>query len=759
MQKNTYKAFVSTNLTAEQLELFDINLISTNPDTISVSRGNIPNEFTLTAHKEGVSLISVEITAKSSDTQFTISRDSSLTLVSKEPEDNIVNPIKRIYLTTNSNNYDGDYYIYQGSTLSLSAYNFTGYISEYYSNDIISFYTLDPNIATVKYGETYSDGYKRMCDAIITAENVGTTEIYYVAKGNMTSHGIYNHISVRVVPGNFTGEMVETLIGTSHITVVRGATFQAKIDESLGKVSYWNLNSNEPINGITISPEGLISVDSVVSLDTHCSIACYYTDNQGKEQVIYYNLNIIDVASETDSTTDSTIKDIQVSINLNTSGELNNNKTYTASLVFSPELSADDIADLHCDIYSDSPSVVSTAPVDITNYGTSFTVTPNEDGTANLIPYIWTDKASFNFTYVPLSVTVNSPSADIETPVNSIVLSVANGSTTMYEGDKLGLSVKVLPSIHDDILTWSTSNASVATVENGIVTAVGPGVATITYRAKGNFTTNGVSNSITVTVQSSGSVNDALSRITIRQGHSFQISLDSSVGTVISWMLSSQIEGVSLDGTGNLSVASTVAAGTSFQLSCAYLDATGAYNTKTYNVIVQRAVSSNTEAYAIYSITVEDDEEYEWADFGFDFEGYDLVVDDEDDCTVDFDRNSIVANLVDDDKGTASVEVYDGDTKVAVISITVISKEYEISISKSGTAYIEDELEDLLGENNVNVISVVIDSQYNNLLTKGESSSKGYYIKGQGTKGTAYITVAYSAGNKVGSITVTVNIG
>ncbi len=455
-----------------------------------------------------------------------------------------------------------------------------------------------------------------------------------------------------------------------------------------------------------------------------------------------------------------TIKNIQVSVKLSTAGELTNNKTYTATVQFNPPLSAADTADFYYDIWSDNPAVVNTVAADLASMSNNFTVVPDEDGTANLYPYILTDRVGFNFTYVPLAVEVNSPSADIETPVKSISLSIANGSASMYAGDKLGLSVKVSPEIHDDVLTWSTSDSSVATVENGIVTAVGPGVATITYRAKGNLSTNGVSKSIKVTVQSTGSMNEALGRVMIMQGSSYQLNI-TSLGRIISWDVSSAIPGITIDNTGLITVDESVAAGTTFQLVCYYTDLTMSnLQQKTFNVIVQRAVtSSNTEAYAKYSITIEDGEEYDWSDFGLNFSGYDLIVDDEDDCEIDCDSRSISATLLDDDKGSADIEVYDDDVKIAEISVSVIEKELIISITKSGTAYLEDELEDLLDVNSVNIIAVTIDSKYDSLLDKGESSSKGVYIKGQGTKGTAYIDVSYSAGNKVGAVTITVDIG
>ena len=55
---------------------------------------------------------------------------------------------------------------------------------------------------------------------------------------------------------------------------------------------------------------------------------------------------------------------------------------------------------------------------------------------------------------------------------------------TVTEGDALTLTATVLPADADDkTVTWETSDATVATVEDGVVTALVPGVVTITAKA------------------------------------------------------------------------------------------------------------------------------------------------------------------------------------------------------------------------------------------------------------------------------------
>ena len=67
-------------------------------------------------------------------------------------------------------------------------------------------------------------------------------------------------------------------------------------------------------------------------------------------------------------------------------------------------------------------------------------------------------------------------------PVSSIALN--QSSLTLVEGDEATLLATVLPAeATDPSVTWSTSNASVATVTDGQVKAVAPGKATITAKA------------------------------------------------------------------------------------------------------------------------------------------------------------------------------------------------------------------------------------------------------------------------------------
>ena len=73
-------------------------------------------------------------------------------------------------------------------------------------------------------------------------------------------------------------------------------------------------------------------------------------------------------------------------------------------------------------------------------------------------------------------------------PVRSIILE--QSSASLIEGDTLTLSVIVNPDNADDkTVTWETSDAAVAIVDNGVVIAVAPGTATITATAGGKQAT------------------------------------------------------------------------------------------------------------------------------------------------------------------------------------------------------------------------------------------------------------------------------
>ena len=97
--------------------------------------------------------------------------------------------------------------------------------------------------------------------------------------------------------------------------------------------------------------------------------------------------------------------------------------------------------------------------------------------------------------FVPFLVFTQEKSATVD--VTSITLDPATASMTLG-GETLTLTPTVLPAdATDKTVTWTTSNASVATVADGIVTAVAAGTVTITANANAG---SGVTDTCTVTV-------------------------------------------------------------------------------------------------------------------------------------------------------------------------------------------------------------------------------------------------------------------
>ncbi len=104
-------------------------------------------------------------------------------------------------------------------------------------------------------------------------------------------------------------------------------------------------------------------------------------------------------------------------------------------------------------------------------------VTAISEGTATI-----TAKTSNNKT-ATCYITVNPQTI----AVNSVSLNITN--ETIEVGDTLSLSATISPSnATDKSVTWSSSNTSVATVSNGIISAVSTGAAVITVKTNNNLT-------------------------------------------------------------------------------------------------------------------------------------------------------------------------------------------------------------------------------------------------------------------------------
>ena len=79
----------------------------------------------------------------------------------------------------------------------------------------------------------------------------------------------------------------------------------------------------------------------------------------------------------------------------------------------------------------------------------------------------------------------------LENPVITVTgITLSQTAATLTEGESLTLTATVAPEdATDKTITWSTSDAAIATVDNGVVTAVAAGTATITAKAGDKETT------------------------------------------------------------------------------------------------------------------------------------------------------------------------------------------------------------------------------------------------------------------------------
>ena len=89
--------------------------------------------------------------------------------------------------------------------------------------------------------------------------------------------------------------------------------------------------------------------------------------------------------------------------------------------------------------------------------------------------------------YATCNITVNVPATGI---------TLSQSSVTLNKGESATLKATMAPADTTDTYKWTTSNAAVATVVDGVVTAVGEGNATITVT-----TSNGLTATCTVTVK------------------------------------------------------------------------------------------------------------------------------------------------------------------------------------------------------------------------------------------------------------------
>lgn len=109
----------------------------------------------------------------------------------------------------------------------------------------------------------------------------------------------------------------------------------------------------------------------------------------------------------------------------------------------------------------------------------------NVDGDSRLVINTEATANSGNSVIIRPAKTFNPKAALAQFPVVEVTeIVLSHSSATLMAGEALALQATVSPSYATDpTVTWSTSDASVAIVVRGVVTAVSPGTATITAKA------------------------------------------------------------------------------------------------------------------------------------------------------------------------------------------------------------------------------------------------------------------------------------
>ena len=218
-------------------------------------------------------------------------------------------------------------------------------------------------------------------------------------------------------------------------------------------------------------------------------------------------------------------------------------------------------------------------------YGDDFSIEVPLASNSGSYPYVYVYGAEIEVDYTastvhPTSVSVSPTTASIEV------------------GSTVTLTETVLPSnASDKSVTWSTSNSSVATVSNGVVTGVGAGSATITVTTvDGGYT---ATCAVTVTQPV---LHDYIQTNTLEPGKSYLI-VNGNSGTV--YMLSNesggsrQLKGVATTiSNGKISISTSVEAKCLFECS---LYTTGDDLTTCLSINGQYLYSDNSSGLRMYT--------------------------------------------------------------------------------------------------------------------------------------------------------------
>ena len=320
--------------------------------------------------------------------------------------------------------------------------------------------TLEENL-TIGEGEslTIPDGASLTIDSSVTLTNEGTVT---TDGGTLTNNGTINNSGT--LPDNIDGTAPPSITTTALAGGTVGTAYTATLAASGTGTITWS-NSGDLPAGLTLDGNtGVISgTPTTAGTSTFTVKAANDYGSDSKELSI-----IIDEQTDVPVT----------GVSLNTS-TLNLIEGGTDTLTATVE--PNNATNRNVTWSSDNPSVatVNNGVVSAVSEGTAtITVTAQGDSTKSASCTVTVTAATVSVTGVTLNKT----------------------STSLYVGDTETLTATVAPdNATNKAVTWTSSNPSVATVENGVVTALARGTAVITATAADG---SGASASCTVTVSS-----------------------------------------------------------------------------------------------------------------------------------------------------------------------------------------------------------------------------------------------------------------
>ena len=287
-------------------------------------------------------------------------------------------------------------------------------------------------------------------DATLTNEGTVTNS------GTLTNNGTIDNSGT--LTGTISGNAPPSITTTSPLARGTVGTEYSVTLEANNSTSGWSVTSGSLPDGLTLDGNtGLISgTPTTAGTSTFTVKAANDYGSDSKELSI-----IIDEQTDVPVT----------GVSLNTSTlNLVENETDTLTATVEPN----NATNRNVTWSSDNPSVATV------NNGV---VSAVSEGTATIIVTAQGDNTKF------ASCTVTVTAATV--PVTGVTLS-QNQASLYYNRtpNTLTLTATVAPdNATNQAVTWTSSDTSVATVENGVVTAVAPGTATITVTtADGGFT-------------------------------------------------------------------------------------------------------------------------------------------------------------------------------------------------------------------------------------------------------------------------------